>query len=166
MFLFDFTHRLNYKTVKLPRFESWILLPSSGARGKRTEEPVFMPLGWANLSPGQRFENWILLPFSYIVQVWASLTRGPTNIFSAPLSVPLSEDKHNPHYQIRAFWDVAPCSLVEIDWHFIGAYCFHHECDESQHWLWRQYSPHFTRKSLRGVLALVRFGVKVYWWVD
>jgi hypothetical protein len=28
------------------------------------------------------------------------------------------------------------------------------------------YSPHFTRKSLRGVAALVRFGGKVYWWVD
>jgi hypothetical protein len=28
------------------------------------------------------------------------------------------------------------------------------------------YSPHFTRKSLRGVSALVRFGGKVYWRVD
>jgi hypothetical protein len=27
------------------------------------------------------------------------------------------------------------------------------------------YSPHFRRKSLRGVSALVRFGGKVYWWV-
>jgi hypothetical protein len=25
------------------------------------------------------------------------------------------------------FWDVAPCSLVEIDRCFGGAYCFHHQ---------------------------------------
>jgi len=29
-----------------------------------------------------------------------------------------------------------------------------------------KYSPHFTRKSCREVLALVRFGGKVYWRVD
>jgi hypothetical protein len=28
------------------------------------------------------------------------------------------------------------------------------------------YSPYFRRKSLLGVSALVRFGGKVYWWVD
>jgi hypothetical protein len=25
------------------------------------------------------------------------------------------------------FWDVAPCSLTEIDKHFRGAYCLHHQ---------------------------------------
>jgi hypothetical protein len=25
------------------------------------------------------------------------------------------------------FWDIAPCSLVETDWHFRGAYCLHHQ---------------------------------------
>jgi hypothetical protein len=24
-------------------------------------------------------------------------------------------------------WDVAPCSLVEVDRRFIGAYCLHHD---------------------------------------
>jgi hypothetical protein len=24
------------------------------------------------------------------------------------------------------FWDVAPCSLVDIDWRFRGVYCLHH----------------------------------------
>jgi hypothetical protein len=35
--LLDFVHRLNYKIIKLQRFGSCILLPSSGKRGKRTE---------------------------------------------------------------------------------------------------------------------------------
>jgi hypothetical protein len=26
-----------------------------------------------------------------------------------------------------AFWDGVPCSLVEIDWRSIGAYCLHHQ---------------------------------------
>jgi hypothetical protein len=43
------------------------------------------------------------------------------------------------------------------------------ECHVSSclnHVLKRVYSPHFTRKSLRGMVALVRFGRKVYCWVD
>jgi hypothetical protein len=28
---------------------------------------------------------------------------------------------------IIAFWDVSPCSLVEVDRRFIGAYCLHHQ---------------------------------------
>jgi hypothetical protein len=28
--------------------------------------------------------------------------------------------------EFRAFWDVAPCSHVEVDRRFIGAYCLHH----------------------------------------
>jgi hypothetical protein len=27
------------------------------------------------------------------------------------------------------FWDVAPCSLVDIDRHFRGAYCLYHQGD-------------------------------------
>jgi hypothetical protein len=29
------------------------------------------------------------------------------------------------------FWDVAPCSLVDTDPHFRGAYCLHHQDDET-----------------------------------
>jgi hypothetical protein len=29
-----------------------------------------------------------------------------------------------------AFWDIAPCSLVEVDQHFRSAYCLHHHPDE------------------------------------
>jgi hypothetical protein len=32
--------------------------------------------------------------------------------------------------KVDVFWDVAPCSLVDIDWHFRGAYCLHHQGDE------------------------------------
>jgi hypothetical protein len=27
---------------------------------------------------------------------------------------------------VRAFWDTAPCGLVELDRRFRGAYCLHH----------------------------------------
>jgi hypothetical protein len=29
--------------------------------------------------------------------------------------------------KISALWDTAPCSLVEVQRRFIGAYCLHHE---------------------------------------
>jgi hypothetical protein len=32
--------------------------------------------------------------------------------------------------KIRAFWYVAPCSLVGVDQRFRGAYCLHHQGDE------------------------------------
>jgi hypothetical protein len=32
---------------------------------------------------------------------------------------------------MAVFWDVAPCSLVDIDWCFRGAYCLHHQGDEN-----------------------------------
>jgi hypothetical protein len=27
---------------------------------------------------------------------------------------------------MTAFWDIAPCSLVEVDRRFTGTYCLHH----------------------------------------
>jgi hypothetical protein len=32
--------------------------------------------------------------------------------------------------KMTVFWDVAPCSLVEIDRRFTGAYCLHHQGDK------------------------------------
>jgi hypothetical protein len=32
--------------------------------------------------------------------------------------------------KMTVFWGVAPCSLVEIDRHFRGAYCLYHQGDE------------------------------------
>jgi hypothetical protein len=33
--------------------------------------------------------------------------------------------------EMTAFWDIAPRSLVGVDLRFRGAYCFHHQGDES-----------------------------------
>jgi hypothetical protein len=32
---------------------------------------------------------------------------------------------------MTAFWDIALCSLEEVDQHSKGAYCFHHQGDKS-----------------------------------
>jgi hypothetical protein len=40
-------------------------------------------------------------------------------------------DKHKYHKKVTVFRDVAPCSLLEIDRSFRGAYCLHHQGDES-----------------------------------
>jgi hypothetical protein len=38
--------------------------------------------------------------------------------------------KANRAPKIRAFWDIAPCSLVVVDRRFRGSYCLHHQGDE------------------------------------
>jgi hypothetical protein len=32
--------------------------------------------------------------------------------------------------KLRVIWNVAPCSHVEVDRHFRGAYCLHHQGNE------------------------------------
>jgi hypothetical protein len=34
--------------------------------------------------------------------------------------------------KFRVFWDVAPCSHVEVYWSFRGAYCIHHQGDDGR----------------------------------
>jgi hypothetical protein len=41
---------------------------------------------------------------------------------------------HKMYIKMIVFWDVAPCSLVEIDPRFRGAYCLHHQGDEWAVW--------------------------------
>jgi hypothetical protein len=43
---------------------------------------------------------------------------------------------HGSKYEVyRLFWDVAPCSHVEVDRGFRGMYCLHHRGDRSKrHW--------------------------------
>jgi hypothetical protein len=40
---------------------------------------------------------------------------------------------HGDEYKISIFWDVAQYSLVDVDRHFRGAYCLHHQGDELHH---------------------------------
>jgi hypothetical protein len=46
----------------------------------------------------------------------------------AHVSCKLRKDSssHGGGYEDRAFWDVAPCSLIRVDLSFRGAYCLHH----------------------------------------
>jgi hypothetical protein len=39
--------------------------------------------------------------------------------------------EHLYRMKFRVFWDVAPCSQVEVDLCFRGAYCLHHQGDKS-----------------------------------
>jgi hypothetical protein len=32
--------------------------------------------------------------------------------------------------KIGAFWDIAPCSFIGVDWHFRGVYCLQSKGDE------------------------------------
>jgi hypothetical protein len=32
--------------------------------------------------------------------------------------------------KLRVFWDVVPCSQVDVDRRFRGAYCLHHHCSD------------------------------------
>jgi hypothetical protein len=37
---------------------------------------------------------------------------------------------HGANMKITVFWDVGPCSLVEIGRRFKGAYCLHYSLDD------------------------------------
>jgi hypothetical protein len=65
--------------------------------------------------------------------------------------------------KMTVFWDVAPCSLVETDWRFRGAYCHHHQDDEliTQHlyFFCYSYSPtHAVMKKKVKALPLHAMG--------
>jgi hypothetical protein len=51
--LLDFVHHLNNK-IKLQRFGSWIMLPSSGKKSEEDRNPICWAPGWARLRPGLR----------------------------------------------------------------------------------------------------------------
>jgi hypothetical protein len=41
---------------------------------------------------------------------------------------------------MTAFWDIAPCNLIEVDRRFRGAYCLHHHGDHRLFQLLRDYT--------------------------
>jgi hypothetical protein len=64
---------------------------------------------------------------------------------------------------MTAFWDIAPCGLVEADRRFRGAYCLHHQDDDDG----RTNLPlerRFTCTRLRGTTSqkAVIFNIKLF----
>jgi hypothetical protein len=58
-------------------------------------------------------------------------------------------------YRMTVFWDVAPCSLIEIEWYFRDACCLYHKGDEWNLTKITQYSVFYTCKvRSRGFFAL------------
>jgi hypothetical protein len=41
------------------------------------------------------------------------------------------DDVNWKEVKMTVFWDVAPCSMIDIDRHFRGVYCLHHQGDHS-----------------------------------
>jgi hypothetical protein len=65
-----------------------------------------------------------------------------------------------------AFWDIAPCSLVEVDQRFRGAYCLYNQGDYRNVGLLRDYTPLYSIRLsslceyvLSIISALWQFGV-------
>jgi hypothetical protein len=68
-------------------------------------------------------------PHSYIT--WG-MDKGPASGCSSETS---SHPIDTNNWSLRIFWNVAPCSHVEVDRRFRGTYCLHHQGDRSTH-LW------------------------------
>jgi hypothetical protein len=70
----------------------------------------------------------IILPFVlYVCEKWA-LTLMGENKLKARFQVLTAKCM-----KMTVFWDVVPCSLLEIDRRFRGAYCLHHQDDSHLH---------------------------------
>jgi hypothetical protein len=58
------------------------------------------------------------------------ITKRPyTYILFTPVKYCEISGYHGGELKMTAFWDIAPCNVVEIDRHFRGAYCLHHHPD-------------------------------------
>jgi hypothetical protein len=55
---------------------------------------------------------------------------------------------------IAVLWGVTPCSLVDTDWRWRGAFCLHHQCyDGGSKLLWNIYSL-YTDKAICGLTSV------------
>jgi hypothetical protein len=50
--------------------------------------------------------------------------------------------------KITVFWDVAPCSMVEVYRRFTGVYCLHHQGDETSVYLYQTTRRNIPEDSL------------------
>jgi hypothetical protein len=58
--------------------------------------------------------------------------------------------------KVIAFWDVASCHLVEVDWRFRRVYCLHHkQMNDSLPWWWRHQSNSMWLHSAISQKALI-----------
>jgi hypothetical protein len=79
-----------------------------------------------------------------------------SKMFAATCKTTCNNLEDRTNIKMIAFWDIAPCSLVGVDRCFGGAYCLHHQGDESwSPWWWSQYSPmkhQSTPMKLHGII--------------
>jgi hypothetical protein len=140
--LLDFVRRQNYKIIKLQRFGSWILLPSSGK--KRGEEDR-KPIRWApwlsepqtimpsTLSHYNHHLHWDETLIQHSLKIWqvayVSLLKAHSNEFYENTFSQTGLD-----LMMLFFWVLAPCRLVGGRQSFGETYCLH-----LQPWKCRQY---------------------------
>jgi hypothetical protein len=83
-------------------------------------------------------------PLAKTLQIFPGSLRLPTcygkNLAEQRVVVTLThrrvQTKVREHYRsvkFRVFFDVAPCSRVEVDRLFKGPYCLHHQDDDDHH---------------------------------
>jgi hypothetical protein len=79
--------------------------------------------------------------------LFVSYSRNKIWIVRAEYSSPLTQKSstESVHYKMAVFWEVAPCSLVDVYRRFRGTCCLHHQGDESCHCLKQLYFSIFKR---------------------
>jgi hypothetical protein len=85
--------------------------------------------------------------------VVSPVTRAPTSRSWRKEKLQFKNSKR--HWWYSGFWDIAPCSLVKVNWRFRGTYCRHHQgAAHSSPWRLRQY-VHIKRRSTSTRLHLI-----------
>jgi hypothetical protein len=63
--------------------------------------------------------------------IFGCLSRHPLNqrVCSATVDSNVAAEEQL-NIKMTAFWDIAPCSFVDVDRRFRGAYCHNHHCPD------------------------------------
>jgi hypothetical protein len=64
--------------------------------------------------------GFVSLPKEVVLRIFIAL-KNPSSAGFEPANLG-SSGKHNNHYTTEDFWDIAPCTHVEVDRRFRGAY--------------------------------------------
>jgi hypothetical protein len=107
---------------------------------------VPVPAPWLDCSPGysqflsKRFQfSFLCRTLFFVVLTFANITSNTLHIISSPL---MKID--SIHMWRWLFWDIATCSLVEIDQCFGGDYCLRHQGDSHIHTLHSENLKHHS----------------------